>query len=56
MELAVGVRLADLEGLTAVEKCSDLNGRGLSELTLYNYSPESPKIHAEPAPAELARR
>lgn len=36
MDLAGRVRLADLEGLTAVEKCSGLSGRGLSELTLYN--------------------
>ena len=36
MELAVGVRLAALEGLAAVEKCSGSGGRDISELKHYN--------------------
>jgi len=40
MELAVAVRLAALEGLAAVEKCSGLSGRGLSDLAHRNRGPK----------------
>ena len=36
MELAVGVGLASLGRLAAVEKCSRLSGKRLSELITYN--------------------
>ena len=36
MELAFGARLASLEGLAAVEKCSNLSGRRLLEPKLFD--------------------
>jgi hypothetical protein len=50
MELAVGVGLASLGRLAAVEKCSGLSGQGLSELKTYNSgSRKGPSVYTEGA-------
>jgi hypothetical protein len=46
MKLAVGVELASLERLAAVEKCSRLSGQRLSDLKTYNSgSRKGPSVH-----------
>jgi hypothetical protein len=48
MKLAVGVELASLERLAAVEKCSRLSGQRLSDLKTYNSgSRKGPSVYTE---------
>ena len=44
MELAVGVRLAALEGLAAVGKCSGLSGGGLQSWYTTILGPKNPPL------------